>query len=162
MAFTMDELSGLRYMIKEGEWITVNRMRSPLHPVPVKGNRVGVYVMEGSRSTVGDTMYTFTLTQTCKRHLRVTLLPDSIKEKIAWAMVQNPIDPLGDTIAENRDFSTVADDDMGIRLNDYQLIIYLTRDEYFWLYSAEIQHKERDALNKQWEADARGESDGDT
>jgi hypothetical protein len=145
MSDNLHTLMGINYTLKTGEKITMSGLDSNQHPVPIGKTKVGVYVLQGSVSAHMGT-YTFILSRNCKRHLRAEALPDSIKEKLAWALTQNPKDPYGEVLPKDRDWSGIPEDDLGLRIDGYRCVVFLTRDEYYWLNSKPLQKVEEEFI----------------
>lgn len=145
---TLQDIAGIGYTLANGEWVTLHRLTSTLFPSPMLNGKLAVYVMEGSRSSMNDMIYIFSVSPHCKRYLRVGILPDTIKEKLAWALVQEPVDPYGETSFDDRDFSGFPDDEMGMRLDESRCIVFLTKEEYEWLYSEPIRVAEKSYMEE--------------
>lgn len=138
----LDRIIGTEYTLKDGERITLQNMESHQHPVVIGKSEVGVYVL----SSKTERTHTFILSTHCKRYLSADALPDSIKEKLAWALVQKPKDPYGEVLPKDRDWSDVPEGEMGMRIDNYRCVVFLTRDEFYWLHSNSIQMAEAEFL----------------
>lgn len=138
----LDKILGHEYVLKDGERITLQHMESHQHPIAIGKNEIGVYVLLSKTQGIN----TFILSQHCKRYLRPEALPDSIREKLAWAMVQEPKDPYGEVLPKDRYWNDVPEGEMGMRIDNYRCVVFLTRNEFYWLHSDSMQMAEADFL----------------